>query len=309
MVAHLLFSEVNYLKSIRLMMKSGEARAGILFILPFFIGFLIFNILPIIYALFISFVDYNTLKPSFNFIGFDNFVRVFHDQIALNAYLKSLIYTLLYVPGVIIVSFLVSVVLNRKFHWRPVSRTMILIPYVANVVAIAMVWSIILDPYDGPINALLHLIGISNPPMWLGGVGSSLPTIALINVWQSIAFQTIVFLAALQGVPKELYEASELDGAGKWRQMINITIPLVSPTTFFLVITSIIGSFQNYASVRALTNGGPGVSSRVISLNIYEEAFTYNRYSYAAAQAILLFVIILIVTIIQWKGQKKWVHY
>lgn len=297
------------MKSIRLMMKSGEAKAGILFVLPFFIGFLIFNILPIIYALFISFVDYNTLKPSFNFIGFDNFVRVFHDQIALNAYLKSLIYTLFYVPGVIIVSFLVSVVLNRKFHWRPVSRTMILVPYVANVVAIAMVWSIILDPYDGPVNAFLHLIGISNPPMWLGGVGSSLPTIALINVWQSIAFQTIVFLAALQGVPKELYEASELDGAGKWRQMINITIPLVSPTTFFLVITSIIGSFQNYASVRALTNGGPGVSSRVISLNIYEEAFTYNRYSYAAAQAILLFVIILIVTIIQWKGQKKWVHY
>lgn len=309
MVAHLLFSEVNHLKSIRQMMKSGEAKAGILFVLPFFIGFLIFNILPIIYALFISFVDYNTLKPSFNFIGFDNFVRVFHDQIALNAYLKSLIYTLFYVPGVIIISFLVSVVLNRKFHWRPVSRTMILIPYVANVVAIAMVWSIILDPYDGPINALLHMIGISNPPMWLGGVGSSLPTIALINVWQSIAFQTIVFLAALQGVPKELYEASELDGAGKWRQMINITIPLVSPTTFFLVITSIIGSFQNYASVRALTNGGPGVSSRVISLNIYEEAFTYNRYSYAAAQAIILFVIILIVTIIQWKGQKKWVHY
>lgn len=297
------------MKSIRGMFKTDEARAGLLFVLPFFIGFLTFNIFPLIYALLISFVDYNTLKPSFNFIGFDNFIRIFHDKIALSAYYKSFMYTLVYVPGVIILSFLLANLLNRKFYLRPVSRTMILVPYVANVIAIAMVWSIVLDPYDGPINTLLNLVGIDNPPMWLGGISTSLPTIALINVWQNIAFQTIVFLAALQGVPKELYEAAELDGAGRWRRLKNVTIPLVSPTTFFLVITSIINSFQNYASVRALTNGGPGISSRVISLNIYEEAFTYNRYSYAAAQAIILFIIILIVTIIQWKGQKKWVHY
>lgn len=290
-------------------MKSGEAKAGILFILPFLAGFLIFNLFPLLYAFYISMVDYNTLKPSYNFIGFDNFVRIFHDNIAIKAYWNSFLYTLIYVPVLIVLSFLLAILLNRKFFLRPVSRTMILIPYVANVVAIAMVFSVILDPYDGPVNTLLHLIGIENPPMWLGGVSTALPTIALINVWQSLSFQTIVFLAALQGVPGELYEAADLDGAGWWQRVRNVTIPLVSPTTFFLVITSIIGSFQNYASVRALTNGGPGVASRVISLNIYEEAFTYNRYSYAAAQAILLFAVILVITIIQWKGQKRWVHY
>ncbi|WP_211021665.1 sugar ABC transporter permease [Paenibacillus sp. Marseille-P2973] len=290
-------------------MKSSEAKAGIGFILPFLAGFLIFNLFPLLYAFYISLVDYNTLKPSFNFIGFDNFTRIFHDPIALQAYWSSFLYTLIYVPALIVLSFFLAVLLNRKFFLRPVSRTMILIPYVANVIAIAMVWSMILDPYDGPVNAFLHLIGVQNPPMWLGGTKTALPTIALVNVWQSLSFQTIVFLAALQGVPKELYEASELDGAGRWKKVRNVTIPLVSPTTFFLVITSVIGSFQNYASVRALTNGGPGVASRVISLNIYEEAFTYNRYSYAAAQAILLFGVILVITIIQWRGQKKWVHY
>lgn len=290
-------------------MKSSEAKAGIGFVLPFLAGFLIFNLFPLLYAFYISLVDYNTLKPSFNFIGFDNFTRIFHDPIALQAYWSSFLYTLIYVPALIVLSFFLAVLLNRKFFLRPVSRTMILIPYVANVIAIAMVWSMILDPYDGPVNAFLHLIGVQNPPMWLGGTKTALPTIALVNVWQSLSFQTIVFLAALQGVPKELYEASELDGAGRWKKIRNVTIPLVSPTTFFLVITSVIGSFQNYASVRALTNGGPGVASRVISLNIYEEAFTYNRYSYAAAQAILLFGVILVITIIQWRGQKKWVHY
>ncbi|MBQ4899239.1 sugar ABC transporter permease [Paenibacillus sp. Marseille-P2973] len=295
--------------SIRESMKSSEAKAGIGFILPFLAGFLIFNLFPLLYAFYISLVDYNTLKPSFNFIGFDNFTRIFHDPIALQAYWSSFLYTLIYVPALIVLSFFLAVLLNRKFFLRPVSRTMILIPYVANVIAIAMVWSMILDPYDGPVNAFLHLIGVQNPPMWLGGTKTALPTIALVNVWQSLSFQTIVFLAALQGVPKELYEASELDGAGRWKKVRNVTIPLVSPTTFFLVITSVIGSFQNYASVRALTNGGPGVASRVISLNIYEEAFTYNRYSYAAAQAILLFGVILVITIIQWRGQKKWVHY
>lgn len=289
-------------------MKSGEAKAGLLFILPFLLGFIIFNLFPLIYAFYISMVDYNTLKPSYNFIGFDNFVRIFNDNIAIKAYWNSFLYTLVYVPVLIVLSFFLAMLLNRKFFLRPVSRTMILIPYVANVVAIAMVFSVILDPYDGPVNAFLQMIGIETPPMWLAGIGTALPTIALINVWQSLSFQTIVYLAALQGVPNELYEAADLDGAGKWRKMLNVTLPIVSPTTFFLVITSIIGSFQNYASVRALTNGGPGVASRVISLNIYEEAFTYNRYSYAAAQAILLFAVILVITIIQWKGQKRWVH-
>lgn len=287
-----------------------ESRAAYMFVLPFLIGFVVFSVVPFIYALGISVMNYNSLKDisSIKFTGLDNYVRVFQDPIALQAMGKSLYYTAVYVPGVIVVSFLVAVLFNEKFYLRPLSRTLILIPYVANVVAIAMVWSIVLDPYEGPVNTILKSIGL-NPPMWLGGIDSALPTIGMISIWLNFSFQTIVFLAALQGVPRDYYEAAELDGAGRLRKMMNITVPMVSPTTFFLVVTSVIGSFQNYSIVRMLTNGGPGISSRVLSLNIYEEAFSYNKFSYASAQSILQFLIILVFTIILMKGQKKWVHY
>ncbi|WP_136604199.1 carbohydrate ABC transporter permease [Paenibacillus dokdonensis] len=287
-----------------------EKGAAWVFVLPFVIGFLIFNIIPMAYSVYISFMDYNSFKAlnSIKLIGFDNYVRLFHDPIALNAFVKSFIYTLFYVPGLILLSFLVATLLNRAFALRGLTRTLILMPYVANVVAVSIVWSILLDPFGGPVNQLLTKLGM-DPPLWLSGVKTALPTIAGINIWQSLAFQTIVFLAALQGVNKELYEAADIDGASRWKRLWSITLPVISPTTFFLVITSIIGSFQNYASVRMLTNGGPGTSSRVISLNIYEEAFTLNHYSYASAQAIILFAIVLVITIIQWKGQKRWVHY
>ncbi|MBP2000074.1 multiple sugar transport system permease protein [Paenibacillus shirakamiensis] len=287
-----------------------ETGAALVFVLPFIIGFLIFNVIPMVYSVIISLMNYNSFKPlsMVKFVGLDNYVRVFHDPIALNAFVKSFLYTLFYVPGLIIFSFILAKLLNRTFALRGFTRTLILMPYVANVVAVSIVWSILLDPFGGPVNQIIQSLGFE-PPLWLSGMKTVLPTIAGVNVWQSLAFQTIVFLAAIQGVNKDLYEAADIDGAGRWRRLWSITLPVISPTTFFLVITSIINSFQNYASVRMLTNGGPGTSSRVISLNIYEEAFTLNHYSYASAQAIILFVIVLVITIIQWKGQKRWVHY
>lgn len=287
-----------------------EARAAYLFIAPFFIGFIIFIIIPFLYAFVISLMDYNSLKQldKVRFYGLENYIRFFNDPIAINAIWKSAVYTMIYVPGLIVVSFLMAVLFNISFYWRTLSRTFILMPYVSNVVAISIVWSIVLDPYDGPVNWVLKNLGF-NPPLWLGGLGTALPTVAMISIWLNFAFQTIVFLAALQGVPKDYYEAADLDGASRWRKMINITIPLVSPTTFFLLITSVINSFQNFSIVRMLTNGGPGTSSRVLSLNIYEEAFSYNKFSYASAQSIIQFLIILVITIVLMKGQKKWVHY
>lgn len=298
------------LNAVRLM-PYRERGAAILFVLPFVIGFLAFHIFPIIYSFAISFMDYNTLKPlsAAKFNGLDNYVRMFKDELATSAFLKSFYYTAVYVPGILIASFITAMLLNRTFALRGLTRTLIMMPYVANVVAVAIVWSILLNPYDGPVNEIIKLFGVENPPLWLNSIKISLPTIAIINVWQSLAFQTIVFLAALQGVDRALYEAAEIDGASWWRKIVNITLPAISPTTFFLIVTSIIGSFQNYATVRMLTNGGPGSASRVISLNIYEEAFTLNHFSYASAQAIVLFGIVLVITIIQWGGQKRWVHY
>jgi len=181
---------------------------------------------------------------------------------------------------------------------------------VANVVAIGIVWSIVLNPFGGPINAALKLLGVPEPslPQWLTGVRSALPTVAGIKVWQNLAFQTIVFLAALQEVPRELYECAQIDGAGWWRRMVRITLPMISPTTFFLVVITVIGSFNSFSIVKALTGGGPGHATRIITVFIYEQAMKYSYYSYANALACLLFVFILIVTLIQWKAQTAWVR-
>ncbi|CAN7389490.1 sugar ABC transporter permease [Paenibacillus sp. LjRoot153] len=292
-------------------LEKQEAKAAFIFIIPFFIGFLMFGIAPFLYALFISFVDFNDFKAlnTLKWAGLDNYIAIFKDSIALSAYFKSFYYTIIYVPLLTIVGFFAAVLLNRAFYWKSFSRSLFLMPYVANIVAISLVFSMLFDPFGGFVNSLLNVIGIENPPLWFAGSKTAILTTAIVAAWANFPFQMVVYLAALQGVSKDLYEAAEIDGATKIQQLFKITLPIVSPTSFFLVITATIGSFQNFTIFNALTRGGPGTSSRVSSLNIYEEAFSLNHYSYSAAQAILLFLIIMVISAIQWRVQKKWVHY
>lgn len=290
-----------------------DSSTALLFIGPFFLGFVLFNLLPLFYSIFLSLVDFNTLGQirTDRFVWLANYARAFADRLALASYGRSFLFSLLYVAGIIVASLFLALLLNRDLYLRTLSRTMIYMPYVANVIAIGMVWSIVLNPYNGPVNALLALVGVPEEslPQWLLGVRSSLPTLAGIKVWQNLAFQTIVFLAALQEVPRELYECAQIDGAGWWRKLFRITLPLISPTTFFLVVVTVIGSFNSFALVKALTNGGPGSATRIITLFIYEQAFKYSYYSYSNALACLLFLFILAVTVVQWRLQKRWVHY
>jgi multiple sugar transport system permease protein len=290
-----------------------EGFTALLFIAPLFLGFLVFNFFPLLYSIFLSLVNFNSfgeIKVN-EFMGLKNYLRAFADRLAMESFAKSFLFSLIYVVGIIVLSLLAALLLNRKLYLRTVSRTMIYMPYVANVVAIGIVWAIVLNPFGGPVNTLLAAVGVPQKalPEWLIGVKSALPTVAAIKVWQNLAFQTIVFLAALQDVPRELYECAQIDGAGGWRKFFRITLPLISPTTFFLVVVTVIGSFNSLATVKALTNGGPGNSTRIITLFIYEQAAKYSYYSYANALACLLFIFLLIVTILQWKAQKRWVHY
>ena len=291
----------------------SDTITGLVFVLPFIAGFVLFRLLPLIYGFILSFMDYNSLAKFGNagFHGFKNYLSVLSQPIVRTSFLRSFHFTIMYTGGILALSLLTATILNKKFFLRTFSRTLIYLPYVSNIIAVGIVWAIVLNPNNGPVNTFFREIGVPQDslPRWLLGLDTALPTVALINIWLNLAFQTIVFLAALQDVPIELYECSELDGISPTGKFFHITLPLISPTTFYLLIVTIIGSFQNYALVRALTNGGPGTSTRVISLNMYEDAFLYTRFSYASAQAILLFGIILIITIFQWKGQKKWVHY
>jgi multiple sugar transport system permease protein len=291
----------------------GEVRSALLFVTPFFLGFAVFQLLPLLYAVALSLVDFNTLSQmgSRRLVGLANYARAFADRLALASFARSFYFSFLYVAGIIALSLFLALLLNRELYARSFSRTMIYLPYVANVIAIGIVWSIVLNPFQGPINALLRLAGLpeASLPQWLLGVKSSLPTLAAIKVWQNLAFQTIVFLAALQEVPRELYECAQIDGAGWWRKLFRITLPVISPTTFFLIVVTVIGSFNSFAIVKALTNGGPGSATRIITLFIYDQAFRYSYYSYSNALACLLFLFILLVTLLQWKLQKRWVNY
>ena len=289
----------------------AESLTACLFVLPFLLGFLLFNVFPLFYQLLLSTTDFNTLdgRNAARFIGLANFLAIVRDEIALRSYLRTLAYVVIFVVGINILGLLLALALNREFYGKRLTTTLVLVPYVSNVVAVAIVWLFLFNPFDGPVNQLLRVLGERNPPLWFGGARTSLVLLALVAVWHNLAFQTVVCLAALQGVPRELYEACMIDGGGPWRRFRHVTLPLISPQLFFLVTTSAFEAFSNYAYARVLTNGGPGTSSRLISLNIYEQAFLYNRYSYAAAQTVLLFAVILVITRIQWKGQDRWVYY
>jgi multiple sugar transport system permease protein len=291
----------------------GEERTAFLFIAPFLIGFAVLNLAPLFYSLFMSFVNFNRLGEikTDEFVGLANYLRIFSDRIALQSYGRSFYFLLIYVAGIIMLSLFLALLLNRRLFLRTPSRTMIYMPYVANVIAVGMVWAIVLNPFEGPVNVLLLRLGVAEEalPQWLLGAKTSLPTVAAVKVWRNLAFQTIVFLAALQEVPAELYECAEIDGAGWWRRFFRITLPMISPTMFFLIVVTIIGSFNSLAIVKALTGGGPGSASRIITLFIYETAIRYSKYSYATALASLLFLAILLITLLQWKVQKLWVHY
>lgn len=301
----------NKTKSKVMSLQRQEEIFGYLFILPFAIGFLLFSIAPTVSSFIISMTNMSFVSnvSDLKFIGADNFIKLLIDSNFHDAFLRTLYYTLLFVPGSMIISLMFAFLINSRLYFRGFVRTAIFIPYVSNIVAIASVWSLILDVTDGPVNTLLTYLGVENPPLWLLGQKTVIPTIVLIVVWQNIGFYMMLYLAALQNVPRELYEAAIIDGAGRFQKFRNITIPMISPTTFLLIVTTIISSFQSYGPIQALTKGGPGSASKTLAINIVQESFVNYKIGYSTAKALVVFVLILGITVIQWRGQKKWVNY
>ena len=178
-------------------------------------------------------------------------------------------------------------------------------PYVSNRVASAIVWSILLDPVDGIVNQTLRALGVNQVPMWLMGSKTALYSVVMIAVWREVGLQFVTYLAALQEVPTELKEAAQIDGAGRFQQFFYVTLPLIRNTTFLLTITSIITSLKNFTIIQVLTAGGPGNSTTVLPLNIVDTAFSSARMGYASAQAMVMFVLVMGVTVIQWVGKNR----
>ena len=280
---------------------------GMGFILPSLLGFLIFTFIPVVISLCLSFTSWNFMEgiEGIKFNGLANYIRLFSDEWFLNSYKNNIIFTAVTVPVLIALGLVMATIINKYIYGGGVVRTMIFIPYIASVVAVCTVWMVLLQPSYGPVNEFFRSIGIANPPGWLADFKWSLPSIMIIYVWQQVGYYSIVFLAGLKGLPEDVYEAAKVDGASSIRQFFSLTVPLISPTTFFLTIMGIIGSFKVLDQISVLTQGGPGSSSSVMAYYVYRTAFDYFEMGYANTLAWALFVLVFIVTLVQWKMQAK----
>jgi multiple sugar transport system permease protein len=288
--------------------KFRENMAGYLFILPNFTGYVIFVIVPILFSLYLVFVDWEYLKglAGLKWVGLDNFKALASDEKFLKSLRNNAVYTAISVPASIICGLLVAVILNKYVLFKSLLRTFIFLPYICSIAAVSVIWSILFKAKNGPINEFLISLGISHPPGWLSSPDSALYALIIMSVWSTTGYSMVIYLAGLQGISKDLYEASEIDGASKLRQFFQITIPMLTPTTFFVTVTLIIGSFQVFGSVAIMTQGGPIDSTMVLSYHIYLLAFRFYKMGYAAAVSWILFAIIFVITMIQWQSQKRW---
>lgn len=279
-------------------------RNAYLFLFPNFVGFIVFTLIPVIIALVYSFTNYDGNKRM-DFVGLQNFIKLFSDtsfQISLK---NTLIYTIGTVPLIILLSLLVSVLMNNGVKGAPVYRAIMLFPHIASIVAVTVVWQFLYNGKSGPINQILSSLGVENPPAWLSDQKTALLAVMIMIVWKGIGYYMIIYLAGLQGIPADQYEAATMDGANSWDKLIYVTIPNLRPVTFYATIMCIINSFQVFTPIYVMTKGGPGRATSVLVLKIYEDAFVNYKFGYASAEAMVLFLLILIVTLIQFYHNKK----
>lgn len=284
-----------------------NALWGLFFITPQLFGLLVFSLFPVAYAFVLSVMKWDGLGAR-EFVGLANFSHQLTDSRFQNALMHTVIYTIIAVPGSVIFSLLLALAVNRV-RGKTIYRTIFFLPTVTSSVAVSMVWLWMLNGDFGVINVYLREQFSLNPPNWLVNSTWVIPAIAMVAIWAGLGFNMVIFLAGLQGIPSTYLEAAQIDGASRWRQFWNIILPLLSPTTFFVTIISIIASFQVFDFVYVMTGGGPGSASTTMVFHIYELAFVKFTFGLSAAAAVILFVIIMGVTLVQFWGQRHWVHY
>ncbi|PZD97200.1 sugar ABC transporter permease [Paenibacillus sambharensis] len=278
-----------------------------LMLLPNLIGFLMFLLLPVFATFVISFSSWN-LTDSFAFNGFDNYKELFHDPVFIQVMGNTFYFTIASVPIGIVISLLLAVFLNQKLRFIRFYRAAFFIPVISSMVAVSVIWQWIYNPEYGLLNYALSWFGIDGPA-WLTDPQWAMPTVILTTIWKSLGFNMLIFLAGLQSISESYYEAADIEGAKWYSKFWHITLPLLSPTTFFVTVMSIINSFQVFDTVYLMTQGGPARSTSVLVYYIFQNAFQYFRMGYASAMAYVLFFIVLMITFIQFWRQKKWSIY
>ncbi|GLQ57963.1 carbohydrate ABC transporter permease [Devosia nitrariae] len=276
-------------------LTTREARVGFAFVLPALVLFIIFRIGPTLAGLVLSFMEYRIGRSSFT--GLQNFSRLFADPIFWESLRVTMTYVVISVPLTTVVALAMALLVNRPVRWQSFFRSAFFLPYVTSLIMAGIIWVAIYGP-SGPINAVLTLIGLPTAN-WLEQPGSVLPAIAVMSVWKNFGYSMMVFLSGLLAIPGEYYEAADIDGADSWRKFWSITLPLLKPTLFFVLVIETIGAFQVFDAVYVMTNGGPVRASYTLVYMLYDQGFQFFNFGAASAVGVVLFIIILLISLVQ----------
>lgn len=288
-------------------LAKNEERWGYLFILPWLLGFLIFVLAPVVASFYLSFSDYELFLPP-RLVGWENYrTLILEDPLFWKSLYNTLYYTVFAVPLGVIGSLLIAVLLNQELRGITIYRTVYYLPAVTSGVAVSLLWVWLFNPQFGLINAILARFGIPGPG-WLVDPVWAKPSLILMSLW-GVGGGMVIYLAGLQGIPVQLYEAAEIDGANTWTKFWKITLPMLSPVIFFNLIMGIINSFQVFTQAYVMTGGGPGDATTFYVLYLFRNAFNLLRMGYASAMAWILFIIVLVLTLLQFKFADQWVYY
>ena len=277
------------------------------FLGPSLVTLLAFSLGPMVGTAWVSLQDWNLIRDA-EFIGIDNYRELWGDEDFHRALRNTLYYLVGYLPLVMAGGLGLAVLVNRRLRGVAIFRAMYFMPVVTSWVVVALLWRWLLNPSDGIVNWLLGRVGIDGPGWWTDRTWA-MPSVILASAWKDLGFVMVILLAGLQAIDPTLYEAARIDGAGAWRQLRSVTIPMLTPSLFFVLVISLINGFQVFDQVWVMTDGGPAGASAVVVEQIVKNTFEYGRAGYAAAQSVVLFVIILAVTVAQLRVQKRWVFY
>ena len=275
-----------------------QTRTALLALLPSFVIFCVFTLYPVFHSLYLSFFNVSLISSRRSFVGWNNYAALIKNPTFQKAVLNTVIYTLGVVPAGIILSLFAAVLLNNKLKFRGLFRTAFFTPVVTSMVAVAIVWSWMLEPNYGLINSLLSKIGIAGPG-WLTDPKWALPSVILLSIWKNLGYNMVIFLAGLQDIPRDIYESADIDGATPVQKFIYITLPLLRGPLGFAAIVSVIKSMQVFGQIYVMTGGGPANSTMVIVYYLYQQAFEFYRLGYASAVAWVLFAAIFVLTLLQ----------
>jgi multiple sugar transport system permease protein len=291
----------------RLSRRAEERLVGYAFLLPDLLGLAIFVALPILGGVWVSLHDWSGLGEAV-FIGLDNYLELLSDTLFLDSLRITVTYVVLFVPLLYVIALGLALLVNQRLKLSGFFRSAYFMPVMVSLVVASVIWSFIFQERAGVLNAILGRVGLEPQP-WLGSTQLALISVVIVSLWQGVGYSMIIFLAGLQDIPGEFYDAAKVDGANAWQRFWRITLPLLKPTSVFVVITSFIGSFQVFDPVYVLTSGGPAGATSATVYYIYENAFEFLRIGYASALAVALFAIIFIFTMLQLRWFRHESHY